>query len=69
MQVDISRDMDVSDKSAAILGQAVLLQAFYNSNHDLEKNMCSRKRKRDRGSTDGASAASAHGEPVQKALK
>ena len=40
---------------------------FYNSNHNLEKDMDMRKR--DRGSDDGASAESAHGEPVQKALK
>ena len=67
MHVDISRDMAASDKHAAVMRAAALLQAFYNSNHNLEKNMDIDMR--GRGSDDGASAVAAHGEPVQKALK
>ena len=71
LSAEISSSMDDSDKHDAIMKTAGILQSFYDSNHNLEKNMpadmC--KRKRDRGSDDGASAESAHGEPVQKALK
>ena len=50
---------------------AAEVQSFYDSWRNLEKNMPMhrRKRKRDRESDDGASAESAHGEPLQKALK
>ena len=67
MHVDISRDMAASDKHVAVMRAAAILQAFYNSNHNLGRNMPSDKR--GRGSDDGASAASAHVEPVQKAVK
>ena len=63
------RSMTDSDKQDAVTKAAGVLQAFYDSYHNPEKNMCNRKRKRGRGSDDGASAESAHGEPVQKALK
>ena len=59
--------MDDSGKHAAIVEAVGELQAFYESNHNLEKNMDTRKR--DRGSDDGASAESALGEPVQKDVK
>ena len=60
-------DMDDSEKDAALVEAVEELQAFYESNHDLEKNMDLRKR--DRGSDDGASDESARGEPVHKDAK
>ena len=67
MRVPIDDNMADSDKHDAIMKAAAVLQAFYDSNHNLEKNM--HMGKRDHGSDDGASAESAHDEPVQKALK
>ena len=67
IRVDVSREMTVSDRHDAIMRAAALPQAFYNSNHNLEKSMDIDMR--GRGSDDGASAVAAHGEPVQKALK
>ena len=45
-RVKISSNMADSDKHDAIMKAAAVLQAFYDSNHNPEKNMYSRKRKR-----------------------
>ena len=60
-------DMDESGKHVAVVEAAEELQAFYESNHNLEKDMDTRKR--DRGSDDGASDESARCEPVHKDAK
>ena len=67
--VTIDDNMADSDKRGAVMKAAASLQAFYDSHHNLKKNMhMELKRKRDRWTTMKA-AESAHGEPVQKALK
>ena len=62
MHVSIDDNMADSDKHDAIMKAAAVLQAFYDSNHNLAKNIMD-MRKRDRGSDDGASAESTRGEP------
>ena len=69
MHVPIDENMAGSDKHDVFLKAAASLQAFYDSKHNLEKNICNRKRGHGSCADDDASTESTHGEPVQKALK
>ena len=63
--VEFSSDMDNDDKLDAVLSAADELQEFYDTRNNLQNNMPAASEESD----DGGSAESAHGEPVQKALK
>ena len=62
---EFSSDMDNDDKLDAVLSAADELQEFYDTHNNLQNNMPAASEESD----DGGSAESAHGEPVQKALK
>ena len=67
MNVEFYPDMDDYGRNVALREAVAELETFYESNHNLAKNIDTRKR--GLGSDDGASAESALGEPVQKDVK
>ena len=60
MSAEFSSDMDNDSKDAAVLSAAEKLQEFYDTHHNLQKNMPGE-------SDDGGSAESAHCEPEESA--
>ena len=67
MGAEFSSDMDDDDKLAAVLSAADEIQEFYDTRHNLQKNMPGQNQTTEED--DAMSAASAHREPVQKALR